>query len=55
MACGGMYEHAHEMRNAGTHGFINIHQGMSDIESNLTVQAITLSETRELPPIPHCC
>lgn len=47
MARGGMYEHAQDVRNAGTHRFITVHQGMSDIESNLTMQAITLPGMRE--------
>lgn len=47
MARGGMYEHAQDVRNAGTHRFIIIHQGMSEVESNLTMQAITLSGMRQ--------
>lgn len=47
MSPGGMYEHAQDVRNAGTHRFILVHQGMSEVESNPTVQAMTLSEMRE--------
>nr|WP_314144424.1 LA2681 family HEPN domain-containing protein [uncultured Rhodococcus sp.] len=47
MARGGMYEHAQDVRNAGTHRFIIVHQGMSEITSNSTMQAMTLSGMRE--------
>ncbi len=42
-----MYEHAQDVRNAGTHRFILVHQGMVEVESNSTMQAMTLSGMRE--------
>lgn len=47
MAPGGMYEHAQDVRNAGTHRSILVHQGLADVESSLTMQAMTLAGMRE--------
>ncbi len=47
MGPGGMYEHAQDVRNAGTHRFILVHQGLAEVESNLTMQAMTLAGMRE--------
>lgn len=47
MSPGGMYEHAQDVRNAGTHRFILVHQGLADVESNLTMQGMTLEAMRE--------
>ncbi|MGX7698282.1 LA2681 family HEPN domain-containing protein [Gordonia polyisoprenivorans] len=47
MTKGGMYEHAQDVRNAGTHRFILVHHGMAEVESTATLQAITLAGMRE--------
>lgn len=47
MGPGGMYKHAQDVRNAGTHRFILVHQGLAEVESSLTMQAMTLAGMRE--------
>ncbi len=47
MAPGGMYSHAQDVRNAGTHRFVLIHHGITDIETTPTMQAMSLEGMRE--------
>ncbi|WP_280470611.1 LA2681 family HEPN domain-containing protein [Nocardia farcinica] len=47
MAKDSLYGHAQDVRNAGTHRFVLVHQGMTDVESTVTMQAITLDAMRE--------
>ena len=47
MTPGGLYGHAQDVRNAGTHRFAAIHLGVAEIESTPTMQAITLDAMRE--------
>ncbi|GLE55929.1 hypothetical protein NJBCHELONAE_12370 [Mycobacteroides chelonae] len=47
MAPDSLYGHAQLVRNAGTHRFITVHLGITDVESSATMQAITLETMRE--------
>lgn len=47
MTPGGLYGHAQDVRNAGTHRFVKIHLGVAEIESTPTMQAIPLDAMRE--------
>lgn len=42
MEPGGLYEHAQEMRNAGTHRFVKIYRGPADQANTPSIQVITL-------------
>jgi tetratricopeptide (TPR) repeat protein len=47
MAPGGLYSHAQDVRNAGTHRFVLVHHGRTDIETTATMQAMPLDGMRE--------
>ncbi len=46
MRPGGLYGHAQDVRNAGTHRFVLVHHGLADVETTETMQAMTLDEMR---------
>lgn len=44
MTVGGIHADAQKVRNAGTHRFVMLHQGLHEVDSTLTMQAIPVRE-----------
>ena len=46
MRRGGLYGHAQDVRNAGTHRFVVVHHGLAEVKTTETMQAMTMDEMR---------